>query len=225
VRPARLLVWQAIVPAGGLSSPPFRNPANSHAPSAANDAAPAGPSVFCVAGNRAQCRILFPPQSLRIILWGGPPGGCPLGPGTPSSRPCVKNQSAANTKEPTRGSAADEGVRPTICAIARKREKYVAGNRACRRAFRPPPRNLANFDARSATDDAAPAGLSVFSESSVLSGFDFVLLRASVSPKKQNLWLLETKDLAYPNTEAKNRPAQPSFFPHQTGRAQSVALW
>ena len=50
-------------------------------------------------------------------------------------------------------------------------------------------------------------------------------LRYSVAPKKQNLWLLETKDLAYPNTEAKNRPAQPSFFPHQTGRAQSVALW
>jgi hypothetical protein len=57
-------------------------------------------------------------------------------------------------------------------------------------------------------------------------GFDFVFcsLSASASPKKQNLWLLETNDLAYPNTEAKNRPAQPSFFPHQTGRAQSVAL-
>jgi hypothetical protein len=50
-------------------------------------------------------------------------------------------------------------------------------------------------------------------------------LCVSVAPKKQNLWLLETKDLAYPNTEAKNRPAQPSFFPHQTGRAQSVAPW
>jgi hypothetical protein len=38
----------------------------------------------------------------------------------------VKNQLAANTEEPTRGSAADEGVRPTICAIARKREWHVA---------------------------------------------------------------------------------------------------
>jgi hypothetical protein len=54
--------------------------------------------------------------------WGGPPGPR----GTPSSRRCVKNQSAATTEKPTRGSAADEGVRPTISATARKREKYVA---------------------------------------------------------------------------------------------------
>ena len=47
----------------------------------------------------------------------------------------------------------------------------------------------------------------------------------SVSPKKQNLWLFETKDFAYPNTEAKNRPAQPSFFPRQTGPARFDALW
>jgi len=37
----------------------------------------------------------------------------------------VKNQSAATTEKPTRGAAADEGV-PTISAIARKWEKYVA---------------------------------------------------------------------------------------------------
>jgi hypothetical protein len=87
-----------------------------------------------VAGNLAQCVILFPSERLRINWWGGPPGPR----GTPSSRRFVKNQSAANTKEPTRGSAAYEGVHPTICAIAPKRERYVAlGNLACRRAFQP----------------------------------------------------------------------------------------
>jgi hypothetical protein len=70
----------------------------------------------------AQCRILFPPPGLRINRWGGPPGPH----GTPSSRPCGKNQSAATTEKPTRGSAADEGVRPTTCAIVRKREKLGA---------------------------------------------------------------------------------------------------
>jgi hypothetical protein len=58
----------------------------------------------------------------EINWWGGPPGPR----GTPSSRWCVKNQSAATTEKPTRGSAADEGVRPTRCAIARKRGKHVA---------------------------------------------------------------------------------------------------
>jgi len=42
----------------------------------------------------------------------------------------VKNQSPAGTEMPTRGAAADEGadegVRPTICAIARKREELGA---------------------------------------------------------------------------------------------------
>ena len=64
----------------------------------------------------------------RINWWGGPPGPR----GTPSSRPCLKNQSAATAEKPTRGSAADEGVRPTICATARNREKHAA------LAFRPP---------------------------------------------------------------------------------------
>ena len=58
----------------------------------------------------------------EINWWGGPPGPR----GTPASRWCVKNQAAATTEKPTRGSAADEGVRPTFCAIARKREKYAA---------------------------------------------------------------------------------------------------
>ena len=76
---------------------------------------------------------LSSPRGLRIDWWGGPPGPR----GTPSSRRCVKNRPAAVTEEPTRGLAADEGVRPTICAIARKPEKYVAlGNRACSRVFR-----------------------------------------------------------------------------------------
>jgi len=70
----------------------------------------------------------FRPPRLRINWWGGPPGPR----GTPSSRPCLKNQSAATAEKPTRGSAADEGVRPTICATARKREKHAA------LAFRPP---------------------------------------------------------------------------------------
>ena len=68
----------------------------------------------------------FPTAGIPNQLVGRTPWGCPLGPGTPSSRRCVKNQSTATTEEPTRGSAADEGVRPTICAIARKREKHVA---------------------------------------------------------------------------------------------------
>ena len=60
----------------------------------------------------------------------------------------------------------------------------------------------------------------MFSESSVLSGFDFVLLRASVSPKKQNGGLLETKDFlaARPNLHFVSSPTR-------LGRAQSVALW
>jgi hypothetical protein len=48
--------------------------------------------------------------------WGGPPGPR----GTPSSRPCVKNQSAATTEKPTRGPAADEGVRHHLCYCPEK---------------------------------------------------------------------------------------------------------
>jgi hypothetical protein len=41
-------------------------------------------------------------------------------------------------KEPARGPAADEGVRPTIDADGRNWENYVAlGNLACRPAFQP----------------------------------------------------------------------------------------
>jgi hypothetical protein len=41
--------------------------------------------------------------------------------------PLVREESVGRTTEElTRGAAADEGVRPTIGAIARKREKHVA---------------------------------------------------------------------------------------------------
>jgi hypothetical protein len=52
----------------------------------------------------------------------------------PSAR---TDQSAATTEEPTRGSAADEGVRPTICVIARKREGYVALGNLALEGFQP----------------------------------------------------------------------------------------
>src|SRR5208283_2371462 len=56
--------------------------------------------------------------SLEDDRWGGPPGGCPLGHGTPTSR--------LIPGRPTRGSAADLGVRPTWTAHAREAPGDVA---------------------------------------------------------------------------------------------------
>ena len=53
--------------------------------------------------------------------WGGPL----VRTGRP--RPPVReNQLTACAEEPTRESGADKGVRSTICAIARRRQEYVA---------------------------------------------------------------------------------------------------
>ena len=82
-----------------------------------------------VAGKIAQCRIDFGDRSVGRTPWSARDA---------SSRRCVKNQSAATTEEPTRGSAADEGVRPAICAIAGKRENSAALGNLAGRPERPP---------------------------------------------------------------------------------------
>ena len=46
--------------------------------------------------------------------------------GRPRPALCLKNQALATVGRPTRGSAADQGVRPTIYADARKWENYAA---------------------------------------------------------------------------------------------------
>ena len=71
----------------------------------------------------AQCRILFPASEIPRNSWGGPPGPR----GTPSSR--IRNDDTSllqGMSRPTGASAADQGVRPTICADVRQGENYVA---------------------------------------------------------------------------------------------------
>ena len=52
--------------------------------------------------------------SVPARRWGGPPGGCPLGHGTPSSRNLRNGCNLSRSpKRPTGGSSADQGVRPT----------------------------------------------------------------------------------------------------------------
>jgi len=83
------VVWQAIMPAGGL---------------------------------KGQCRILFPPPGFPNQLVGRTPWSA-----RDALVPPVREESiGCDEREADQGVDADEGVRPTICATVRKREKHVA---------------------------------------------------------------------------------------------------
>src|SRR5207245_6605317 len=66
--------------------------------------------------------IVFPTSGMLQNLWGRPPGLR----GTPSSRSPPAESRPCTRRWPTRASAADEGVRPTIYADVRLWENYVA---------------------------------------------------------------------------------------------------
>jgi hypothetical protein len=97
-------------------------PEGAHAFQAARPAGPLG------TGKIAQYRIVFGQMRIRHNSWGGPL----VRAGRPRPALLSTNQVATSLDKPTRGSAADRGVRPTTNADVRKWESYMAlGKIAC----------------------------------------------------------------------------------------------